>query len=105
MVVSNREQGLTLLQTSEGKGVLPNEVILGRHVKVFYHKPDQGKCRDLYVKCKLFIPFWVKAWATEKDGDQSCSQTRKEVRDAHKQDGGQRCWQIRMAVRDACEWT
>lgn len=52
---------ITLLQTGEGKGVLPDEVILGRHVKVFHHKPDQGKRRDLNVKCKLFVPVWVKA--------------------------------------------
>lgn len=79
------EQGLTLLQTGEGKGVLPNEVILGRHVKVFHHKPDQGKCRDLYVKCKLFIPVWVKAWET---------QTRMEVRAVDSKNGGPRCLQI-----------
>lgn len=86
----NKSQGLTLLQTSEGKGVLPDEVILGRHVKVFHHKPDQGKCRDLYVKCKFFIPFWVKAWAT---------QTKMEIRAAHQQ-GRERCSQARMEVRN-----
>lgn len=74
-----------MLQTREGKGVLPNEVILGRHVKVFHHKPDQGKGRDLYVKCKLFIPVWVEAWA---------AQTRMEVRDAGSKNGSQRCLQM-----------
>lgn len=73
-----------MLQTREGKGVLPDEVILGRHVKIFHHKPDQGECRDLYVKCKLFIPVWVKAWAT---------QTRMEVRDV-RSNGGLRCLQM-----------
>lgn len=74
-----------MLQTREGKGVLPNEVILGRHVKVFHHKPDQGKCRDLYVKCKLFIPVWVEAWP-------------------HRQGWRSEMLAVRMAVRGVCKW-